>query len=92
MEAESQIETELKDLLFKIGADEYVPIFAMKGVGLKQLTYMNDKQLSEVHIFNIHLIKNFVVKVNATIIEFFYKFPAWHPQRLHSSENHCQSG
>ena len=50
MEAESQIETELKDLLFKIGADEYVPIFAVKGVGLKQLTYMNDKQLSEVYI------------------------------------------
>ena len=50
MEAESQIETELKDLLFKIGADEYVPIFAKKGVGMKQLTYMNDKQLSEVHI------------------------------------------
>ena len=50
MEAESQIETELKDLLYKIGADEYVPIFAKKGVGMKQLTYMNDKQLSEVHI------------------------------------------
>ena len=50
LEAESQIETELKDLLFKIGADEYVPIFAVKGVGLKQLTYMNDKQLSEVYI------------------------------------------
>ena len=55
MEAESQIETELKDLLFKIGADEYVPIFAVKGVGLKQLTYMNDKQLSEVHIYSIFI-------------------------------------
>ena len=51
LEAESQIETELKDLLYKIGADEYVPIFAKKGVGMKQLTYMNDKQLSEVGVY-----------------------------------------
>ena len=60
MEAESQIETELKDLLFKIGADEYVPIFAKKGVGMKQLTYMNDKQLSEVHIL-IHISYTYIL-------------------------------
>ena len=48
LEAESQIEPELKELLSKAGADEYAPIFAKKGVKMKQLTYMNDKQLSEV--------------------------------------------
>lgn len=48
LEAESQIEPELKELLSKAGADEYAPIFAKKGVKIKQLTYMNDKQLSEV--------------------------------------------
>ena len=55
LEAESQIEPELKELLSKAGADEYAPIFAKKGVKIKQLTYMNDKQLSEVLLIEKHM-------------------------------------
>jgi E3 ubiquitin-protein ligase LRSAM1 len=64
LEAESQIETELKDLLFKIGADEYVPIFAKKGVGMKQLTYMNDKQLSEIGIHNAYIRQKIIASLD----------------------------
>ena len=35
-------------MLFKAGAEEYVAIFAMKGVNMKQASFMNEKQLSEV--------------------------------------------
>lgn len=48
MEAEKAIDPQLKELLCKAGAEDYVPVFAKKGVGMKQVVYMNDKQLSEV--------------------------------------------
>ena len=48
MEAEAKIEPALKDLLTKSGAEDYIPVFAMRNVTLKQLSFMNDKELSEV--------------------------------------------
>lgn len=51
MEAEKAIDPQLKEILTKAGAEEYIPVFAKKGVGAKQVIYMNDKQLSEVHSY-----------------------------------------
>ena len=48
MEAEEKIDPDLKKVLTKAGAEDYIPIFAAKGVALKQASFMNDKQLSEV--------------------------------------------
>ena len=48
VEAEAKIEPALKDLLTKSGAEDYIPVFAMRNVTLKQLSFMNDKELSEV--------------------------------------------
>ena len=48
LEAEAKIEPALKDLLTKSGAEDYIPVFAMRNVTLKQLSFMNDKELSEV--------------------------------------------
>ncbi len=48
MEAEQQIDPALKSLLSTAGAEDYIAIFAMKGVNMKQASFMNDKQLSEV--------------------------------------------
>jgi hypothetical protein len=35
-------------VLSKAGAEDYMAIFAMKGVTMKQASFMTDKQLSEV--------------------------------------------
>ena len=48
IEAESKIEPALKDILTKSGAEDYIPVFATRNVTLKQLSFMNDKELSEV--------------------------------------------
>ena len=52
IEAESKIEPALKDLLTKSGAEDYIPVFATRNVTLKQLSFMNDKELSEVRPIN----------------------------------------
>ena len=90
LEAESQIEPELKELLSKAGADEYAPIFAKKGVKMKQLTYMNDKQLSEVlliekHMFCIH------TRWPSYFDYYFLWSSAWYSQRIHTPKNTCYS-
>ena len=48
MEAEKQIDPQLKDVLTQAGAEEYMPVFAKKGVSMKQVSYMHDKELSSV--------------------------------------------
>ena len=35
-------------MLLAAGAEDYLPIFAAKGVSLKEASFMTDKQLSEV--------------------------------------------
>ncbi len=47
-EAESKVDPALKQMLTEAGAEDYIPVFALKGVGLKQLAYIKDKELSEV--------------------------------------------
>ena len=48
LEAEKAVDPELKELLVKAGAEDYVPVLAMKDINRKQISFMNDKQLSEV--------------------------------------------
>lgn len=48
VEAEKNIDPALRDLLVAAGADDYIPIFSMRGVTFKQLSYMKDRELSEV--------------------------------------------
>ena len=48
IEAEKSIDSSLRELLMNAGADDYIPIFAMRGITLKQLAYMKDLELSEV--------------------------------------------
>lgn len=50
LEAEKAIDPDLKDVLVRAGAEDYVPILAIKDVNKKQVMYMNDKQLSEVSL------------------------------------------
>ena len=38
----------MKEVLEKAGAEEYVPVFALKAVTVSQLVAMTDKDLAEV--------------------------------------------
>ena len=40
----------MKDLLSSCGGDEYIPLFAKKQISMKQLQYMQDKELKEVNL------------------------------------------
>ncbi len=55
VEAEKNIDVALKNTLTKAGAEDYIPVFAMKGISLKQLSYMKDKELSELGVHNAYL-------------------------------------
>jgi len=48
IQAEDNVEPALKKMLTDAGAEDYIPVFALKGITLKQLSYMKDKELSEV--------------------------------------------
>lgn len=56
-------------MLTKAGAEDYIPLLAKKGVTMKQVSYMNDKQLLEV------LSSSMVPRSNTAFM--FYPF---HPQ------------
>ena len=55
MEAEANIDSALKEVLTNAGAEEFMPIFAMKNITLKQLSYMKDKELSELGVHNTYI-------------------------------------
>lgn len=55
LEAEQQIDPVLKSVLSKAGAEDYMAIFAMKGVTMKQASFMTDKELSELGVHNAYL-------------------------------------
>merc|ERR1711963_369345 len=55
LEAEQQIDPVLKSVLSKAGAEDYIAIFATKGVNMKQASFMTDKQLSELGVHNAYL-------------------------------------
>lgn len=63
IEAESKIEPALKDLLTKSGAEDYIPVFATRNVTLKQLSFMNDKELSEMGMHNLYLRQKLLASV-----------------------------
>ena len=48
VEAENKIDPKVKEILMSAGAEEYVPVFALREVNVKQLAAMKDKDLSEV--------------------------------------------
>lgn len=47
VEAEKKIDPSLKLVAEKAGAEDFIPVFALKNVSLKQLSYMKDKELAE---------------------------------------------
>ena len=48
LEAERAIDAKVKEVLEAAGAEEYVPVFALKAVTVSQLAAMSDKDLLEV--------------------------------------------
>jgi len=55
VEAESKIDPALKDLLTRAGAEDYIPVFATRNLALKQVSYMNDRELMELGMHNLYL-------------------------------------
>jgi hypothetical protein len=45
----------VKDLLSSCGGDEYLPLFAKKHISMKELLFMEEKDLKEVKFVSIHL-------------------------------------
>ena len=45
---ESRIDPNLKDILTKAGAEDYIPVFATRNLTLKQVSYLKDRDLTEV--------------------------------------------
>lgn len=61
LEAEKQIDAGLREMLTKAGAEEYIPVFAKKGVTMKQVAYMKEKELSELGVHNEYLRQKIMV-------------------------------
>jgi len=55
VEAEASIDPTVKDLLTRAGAEEYLPVFATRNMSFKQLSYINDRELTELGIHNTYL-------------------------------------
>jgi len=55
LEAESKIDSTLKELLTTAGAEEYIPVFATRNLSFKQVSYMNDRELTELGLHNTYL-------------------------------------
>jgi len=55
LEAEKAIDPDVREVLVKAGAEDYVPVLAIKDINKKQLAFMNDKQLSELGVHNAYL-------------------------------------
>ena len=45
----------VKDLLSSCGGDEYLPLFAKKQISMKELLFMEEKNLKEVKFTSIYL-------------------------------------
>ena len=48
VEAEQKIDPDLREVLTKAGGEDLIPIFALRNVTLKQLSYMKDQDLIDV--------------------------------------------
>merc|ERR1719283_237501 len=49
-DAEKSLDPKVRDLLTASGGDEYLPIFAKKQITMKELTYMEDKDLKQLGV------------------------------------------
>ena len=80
--AEENADPQLKSLMEKIGAEEFIPIFALKKINLKQLSYMQDRELMEVRQIDDEIrngSKSFFLSDG-------------HPQHLHAAEDSVGGG
>merc|ERR1719244_867856 len=64
--AEKNLDSKVKDLLSSCGGDEYIPLFAKKQISMKQLQYMQDKELKELGVTSEYIRK----KIQAGAEEF----------------------
>lgn len=55
--AENNLDTKVKDLLSSCGGDEYLPLFAKKQVSMKELLFMEDKDLKELGVSSEYIRK-----------------------------------
>lgn len=64
--AEKNLDSKVKDLLSSCGGDEYIPLFAKKQISMKQLQYIQDKELKELGVTSEYIRK----KIQAGAEEF----------------------
>lgn len=65
VEAEKTIDGKVKEILTSAGADEYIPVFALREITVKQLALMKDKELSEVAILDEMYV---ILYANSTVL------------------------
>eukprot|EP00092_Neocalanus_flemingeri_P028569 GFUD01031025.1.p1 GENE.GFUD01031025.1~~GFUD01031025.1.p1 ORF type:complete len:761 (-),score=260.52 GFUD01031025.1:320-2602(-) len=65
-DAETNLDTKVKDLLKSCGGDEYLPLFAKKQISMKELLYMEDKDLKELGVSSEYIRK----KIKAGVDEY----------------------
>merc|ERR1719312_2163825 len=64
--AEKNLDTKVRDLLSSCGGDEYLPLFAKKQVSMKELLFMEDKDLVELGVSSEYIRK----KIKAAVDEY----------------------
>jgi len=64
--AEKNLDTKVKDLLSSCGGDEYLPLFAKKQISMKELLFMEDKDLAELGVSSEYIRK----KIKAGVDEY----------------------
>merc|ERR1712106_88145 len=63
---EKNLDTKVKDLLSSCGGEEYLPLFAKKQVSMKELLFMEDKDLMELGVSSEYIRK----KIKAIVDEY----------------------
>merc|ERR1711892_572582 len=64
--AEKSLDTKVKDLLSSCGGEEYLPLFAKKQISMKELLFMEDKDLMELGVSSEYIRK----KIKASVDEY----------------------
>merc|ERR1712106_824278 len=63
---EKNLDTKVKDLLSSCGGEEYLPLFAKKQISMKELLFMEDKDLMELGVSSEYIRK----KIKASVEEY----------------------
>jgi len=63
---EKNLDTKVKDLLSSCGGEEYLPLFAKKQISMKELLFMEDKDLMELGVSSVYIRK----KIKASVDEY----------------------